>query len=359
MVRPVEETPKIKVWNSNLDVFVSDYHTQTVYLYRSSGAVTNFFDTKVIKDALGKVLVAFYPVAGRLKEDKDGRIEIDCQGQGVLFVEAESDGVIDDFGDFAPRMEFLELIPTVDYSLGIESYPLLLVQKLKRRVKPPKRYERYVSAISNRNDSDNETSNDENSMDDMGNKGMKDVEVCLDQNWLETGEIDEVLEKMNAKKEKILKALDEGYSSKNYVRKFLRALHHKWRANVTAIEESKDLTSLSLDELIENLKVHEMIIKKDSKIVKAKVERKSISLKANKESSDEEYSTSGSEDEEYAMAVRDFKKFFKRRDVATRIILLENVQNHRKTRIKEVLSKALGAIAVKKMMRRSKMKYVS
>ncbi|GJX70547.1 zf-CCHC domain-containing protein [Tanacetum coccineum] len=83
-----------------------------------------------------------------------------------------------------------------------------------------------------------------------------------------------------------LKALDEGYSSKNYVRKFLRALHPKWRAKVTTIEESKDLTSLSLDELIGNLKVHEMIIKKDSEI------------------------TIGGE---YAMAVRDFKKFFKRR----------------------------------------------
>ncbi|GJR07020.1 retrovirus-related pol polyprotein from transposon TNT 1-94 [Tanacetum coccineum] len=85
-----------------------------------------------------------------------------------------------------------------------------------------------------------------------------------------------------------LKALDEGYSSKNYVRKFFRALHPKWRAKVTAIEESKDLTSLSLDELIGNLK--------------AKIE-----------SSDEECSTFGSEDEEYAMAVIDFKKFFKRR----------------------------------------------
>ncbi|GJV75408.1 retrovirus-related pol polyprotein from transposon TNT 1-94 [Tanacetum coccineum] len=69
------------------------------------------------------------------------------------------------------------------------------------------------------------------------------------------------------------------------VRKFLRAIHPKWRAKVTTIEESKDLTSLSLDELIGNLK----------------------------ESSDEECSTSGSEDEEYAMAVRYFKKFFKRR----------------------------------------------
>ncbi|GJT62565.1 zf-CCHC domain-containing protein [Tanacetum coccineum] len=110
-----------------------------------------------------------------------------------------------------------------------------------------------------------------------------------------------------------LKALDEGYSSKNYVRKFLRALHPKWRVKVTSIEESKDLTSLSLDELIGNLKVYEMIIKKDFEIVKAKGERKSLALKAKKESSDEECSTFGSEDEEYAMAVRDFKKFFKRR----------------------------------------------
>ncbi|GKB36750.1 hypothetical protein Tco_0881692, partial [Tanacetum coccineum] len=99
-----------------------------------------------------------------------------------------------------------------------------------------------------------------------------------------------------------LKDLDEGYSSKNYVKKFLRALHPKWRAKVMAIEELKG-----------NLKVHEMIIKKDSEIVKEKVERKSIALKAKKEFSDEERSTSGSEDKEYAMAVRNFKKFFKRR----------------------------------------------
>ncbi|GJY37535.1 hypothetical protein Tco_0422913 [Tanacetum coccineum] len=47
-----------------------------------------------------------------------------------------------------------------------------------------------------------------------------------------------------------LKVLDESFFSKNFVRKFLRALHPKWYAKVTDIEESKDLTSLSLDELI-------------------------------------------------------------------------------------------------------------
>nr|GEU38490.1 UBN2 domain-containing protein [Tanacetum cinerariifolium] len=97
------------------------------------------------------------------------------------------------------------------------------------------------------------------------------------------------------------------------VQKFLRALHPKWRAKVIVIEELKDLTSLLLDELIGNLKVHEVIIKKDSNIVKGKREQsRSLALKAKKESGDEESSNSRSEDEEYTMAVRDFKKFFKR-----------------------------------------------
>ncbi|GJT34358.1 retrovirus-related pol polyprotein from transposon TNT 1-94 [Tanacetum coccineum] len=83
---------------------------------------------------------------------------------------------------------------------------------------------------------------------------------------------------------------------------------------VTKIEESKDLSTLPLDELIGNLKVYEVVLEKDSEISKVKKEKyKSLALKARKVSSDEEVSCSKSEDEEYAMAVRDFKKFFRRR----------------------------------------------
>ncbi|GJQ95886.1 zf-CCHC domain-containing protein [Tanacetum coccineum] len=78
-------------------------------------------------------------------------------------------------------------------------------------------------------------------------------------------------------------------------------------------EESKNLTTLSLDELIGNLKVYEEVIKKDSETVKIKKEQsRSIVLKARKKSSDDDSSTSDSEDEEYVMAVKNFKKFFKR-----------------------------------------------
>nr|GEV22694.1 alpha/beta hydrolases superfamily protein [Tanacetum cinerariifolium] len=132
-----------------------------------------------------------------------------------------------------------------------------------------------------------------------------------------------------------------------------------------------------------------MIIKKDSEIVKAKGERKSIALKAKKESSDEECSTSESKDEEYAMTVRDFKKFFKRRGRFVRQPqndkktfqrsrddkngkgdrkcfrcgnpnhLIRECPKPLKTRTKELSSEFLGVIAVKKMIRRSKTRRVS
>ncbi|GKC67242.1 hypothetical protein Tco_1099840, partial [Tanacetum coccineum] len=53
---------------------------------------------------------------------------------------------------------------------------------------------------------------------------------------------------------------NQDYSSKNHVRKFLRALPLKWRAKVMAIEKYKYLATLPLDDLIDNLKVYEMIL---------------------------------------------------------------------------------------------------
>ncbi|GJS12901.1 hypothetical protein Tco_0407373 [Tanacetum coccineum] len=72
--------------------------------------------------------------------------------------------------------------------------------------------------------------------------------------------------------------------------------------------------SLALDELIKNLKVHKVILEKDYEIYKGKKERvKSIALKDKKESSDDETLTFRSDDEEYAMAIRNFKMFFRRK----------------------------------------------
>nr|GFB40200.1 alpha/beta hydrolases superfamily protein [Tanacetum cinerariifolium] len=94
-----------------------------------------------------------------------------------------------------------------------------------------------------------------------------------------------------------------------------RALHPKWRAKVTAIEETKNITTLPFDELIGILKIYEEVIKKDLETVKGKKEQsRSLALKVKKEVSDDDNSSFNSEDEEYAMAVKEFKKFFKRRE---------------------------------------------
>ncbi|XP_031376181.1 shikimate O-hydroxycinnamoyltransferase-like isoform X2 [Punica granatum] len=127
MVRPASETPSYALWNSNVDLVVPSMHTPSVYFYRPTGA-SDFFDPTVLKSALSRALVPFYPMAGRLKRDEDGRIEIDCNGEGVLFVVAETTSKVDDFGDFAPTLELRKLIPAVDYSAGITSYPVLVLQ---------------------------------------------------------------------------------------------------------------------------------------------------------------------------------------------------------------------------------------
>ncbi|GAB2293680.1 hypothetical protein Dimus_027893 [Dionaea muscipula] len=127
MVKPAEETPRRSLWNSNVDLVVPRMHTPSVYFYRPNGS-SDFFDPAVLIDALSRALVPFYPMAGRLQRDEDGRIEINCNAEGVLFVEAETASVVDDFGDFAPTLELRRLIPAVDYSAGISSYPLLVLQ---------------------------------------------------------------------------------------------------------------------------------------------------------------------------------------------------------------------------------------
>ncbi|GJW98825.1 zf-CCHC domain-containing protein [Tanacetum coccineum] len=152
----------------------------------------------------------------------------------------------------------------------------------------------------------------------QGNKQVKDNKIDLFVEKYEEFTIsnDETIDCTFARFNTIitsLKALNESFLSRNHVRKFLRAFPAKWRPQVTAIQESKDLLTLPLDELIGNLKVYD-VLEKDSEISKSKKEKyKSLTLKARKVLSEEEASSSDSEDEEYVMAVRDFKKFFRRR----------------------------------------------
>ncbi|XP_072953407.1 putrescine hydroxycinnamoyltransferase 2-like [Typha angustifolia] len=114
LVVPSEETPNHQLWLSNLDQVASRVYTPTVYLYRSKGE-PEFFSAQTLKSSLGKALVPFYPLAGRLGLDQNGRLEINCTGDGVPFVVARSGSTIDDFKDFAPSQEIRDsFVPPVE-----------------------------------------------------------------------------------------------------------------------------------------------------------------------------------------------------------------------------------------------------
>ncbi|GJW12617.1 UBN2 domain-containing protein [Tanacetum coccineum] len=120
-----------------------------------------------------------------------------------------------------------------------------------------------------------------------------------------------------------LKSLDQDYSSKNCVRKFLRALPLKWRAKVTAIEEAKDLATLTFDELIGNLKVYEMVLDNDgvaSKTTKEKVKSLALKAKVTRDQTSYDSDSQGGSDEEvdeeeakaFNLLARNFCKFFRK-----------------------------------------------
>ncbi|CAL1358703.1 unnamed protein product [Linum trigynum] len=151
IVRPADEVtgsrPRSqhhqRLWLSNLDLLHGRIHVRTVFFYRpgddtyySSSPASkeiSYFDARLLKDALSQALVAFYPFAGRLARDEKGRLEVHCNGEGALFREAEADVSLDELGEFKPGAELLKLLPSVDYSRGISSYPLLLLQVTRFR----------------------------------------------------------------------------------------------------------------------------------------------------------------------------------------------------------------------------------
>ncbi|KAJ0030969.1 hypothetical protein Pint_14413 [Pistacia integerrima] len=132
VVHPAQETPSHSLWISNLDLFNAQFgQVPMVYFYRRPPQPpsdrSDFFDSSLLKEALSKALVAFYPLAGRLGRDGNGRLQIDCNGEGVLFIEAETSCAMED--DFTPSLKMKQLVPAIDYSTSdISFHPLLLLQ---------------------------------------------------------------------------------------------------------------------------------------------------------------------------------------------------------------------------------------
>ena len=98
------------------------------------------------------------------------------------------------------------------------------------------------------------------------------------------------------------RALGKVFTEVDLVRKILRVLPMNFEAKVTAIQESKDLSKLRMEDLIGNLMTYELELKAKEERINSEPKKKTIALKS-REGSDEEDPI-----EELAMAVNNLKK---------------------------------------------------
>ncbi|KAJ4844251.1 hypothetical protein Tsubulata_016997 [Turnera subulata] len=71
-----------------------------VQFYGSSPSMKYKDPAKIMREAIAKALVFYYPFAGRLREGPNRKLMVECTGEGVVFVEAEAaDVTLEQFGD--------------------------------------------------------------------------------------------------------------------------------------------------------------------------------------------------------------------------------------------------------------------
>ena len=100
------------------------------------------------------------------------------------------------------------------------------------------------------------------------------------------------------------------------MRKILRSLPRLWEAKVTAIQEAKNLNTLSLEELLGSLMTHELIMKQHSE--EETKRKKKIALKTTVQEENSEKSENSEEDEDLELITKKFRRFIRKRRQETK-----------------------------------------
>ncbi|CAM6128176.1 unnamed protein product [Calypogeia fissa] len=95
---------------SNLDRIVNPTFVSVIFFYENALSDSNLGDgrktfqglTTSLKDSLAKVLVEFYPLAGRLTLTEEGLVDLQCNDAGAIFLESSIDCELSQLGGPQP-----------------------------------------------------------------------------------------------------------------------------------------------------------------------------------------------------------------------------------------------------------------
>jgi len=105
LVPPARPTPReTKALSDIDDQHALRYYETVIGFFRrctdQNGAVDGPDNpAQAVRAALAEALVYYYPVAGRLREEAGGKLVVDCTAEGVVFVEADADVRLEEFGE--------------------------------------------------------------------------------------------------------------------------------------------------------------------------------------------------------------------------------------------------------------------
>uniref|UniRef100_A0ACD5ZFA0 Uncharacterized protein n=1 Tax=Avena sativa TaxID=4498 RepID=A0ACD5ZFA0_AVESA len=134
LVSPAAPTPRETKSLSDLDDAEGmRFYSSGIHLYRADPAKQGVDPAAVIREALARALVPYYPLAGRIREEAGRKLVVDCEAQGVMFVDADADLTAADFGDVQspPFPCFEQFILEATTVAGVEPVidrPLLYIQ---------------------------------------------------------------------------------------------------------------------------------------------------------------------------------------------------------------------------------------
>lgn len=131
LIAPAKPTPhEYKLLSDIDDQEGLRFQIPVIQFYKYNPSMQGKDPVRVIREALAQSLVFYYPFAGRLREGPQRKLMVDCTGEGLMFIEADTGVTLEQFGDaLQPPFPCLEeLLYDVPGSTGVLNCPLILIQ---------------------------------------------------------------------------------------------------------------------------------------------------------------------------------------------------------------------------------------